>query len=194
MRHFLSTITQRGLVVLSWLAFVFVLTLPGGRQMQRPSNASVDVHSTYPLGTLLDAAPLNGAASTLTFYLGPRARATDYTDSTDATTGPQLRGYKTLLLELKFDYDAQAGTITTTCTGGGTRATATSSLTTCTMSSGTCTLNFSGVAVTSSLSADKNWGFPITISPWPAIKCVVAHGGTPGAADTITVNGWLIAD
>jgi len=171
--------------LLTTLALLAIVALPAG--------ASQDQHLTYPLGTVLSGVALNGAAATRTFYIGPNARASDYTDSTDATSGPQLRGFSKLLLELKYTHNNN-GAITTTCTGGGTRATATSTLTTCTVAAGTCTVNFGGVFVTSSLSADKDWTQVMGLNSEPAIKCVISHGGTPDADDTITVNAWLMAD
>lgn len=170
------------------LAFCIALLLPAS------TMASEQQHLYHDLGTILDAVALNAGAAALTLYIGPFADAVDYTDADANTTGPRVIGFKTLTLDIAFDYTAVAGTITSTCTGGPTRTTATSRLTTCTMTTGTCGLNWSGVATTISLSGDDSWLVPMTIVGVPVIKCVIAHGGAAGATDKITVKGWLIAD
>lgn len=134
---------------------------------------------------LLEAVALNAGASSLTFYVGPK------TPSCQGISGKPVEIYDRLLLEVYFDYGATAGTITMTCTVGQTQATAIYSPTTCTMSSGTCTINMSGVAVTASLSADTYWQDLRGTLGNPVVKCVVAHGGAPGATDKISVKGYL---
>lgn len=132
------------------------------------------------LGTKLDAIALNGAAGTRTFTIGPRLENQD------------LLGFDELVLEHYFDFGAVAGTITTTCLVGRTVATATFSPTTCTTAAGTCTVNMGGVFVTASLSADTKWVVRMRIEGYPALSCVVAHGGAAGATDKITVTGYLL--
>jgi hypothetical protein len=132
------------------------------------------------LGTLLDAKALNGAAATRTFTVGPRENNID------------ILGYDEIVLEHYFDYTATAGTITTTCKVGRTVATAAFSPTTCTTATGTCTVNMGGVFVTASLSADTKWVVRMRIEGYAALSCVVAHGGSPGATDKITVTGYLL--
>lgn len=143
------------------------------------------VIKTFYKANALNAVALNAGASSLTFYIDYAAIKAAY----------EMRGPATLGFDMYFDYAATAGTITTTCTVGATQATATRSLTTCTVSSGTCTLNNSGIIVHSSMSADTYWfqelGLPVSV---PVIKCVVAHGGSPGATDKITVSYYLSAE
>jgi hypothetical protein len=152
---------------------------------------------TVPLGTLLSAVPLNGAASTLTFYVGQnvdcgRNNSCAPTSATDTSTGASIRDYDKLRLELSFDYTAQAGAITLTCTEGQTRATATGRMSTATLASGAYTLAWSGVVTTPSMSEDTIWPVVLNLRSTPVVKCVVSHGGTPGATDKITVTGWLV--
>ena len=117
--------------------------------------------------------PLNGAAATRTLTIGPTA------------CGRDLTSYKTMVIETSYSY-AAAGAITWTCTQGPSASQAVYAMSTCTTSGGTCTLNWSGVATTPSLSADKQYGVRIDIKGYPVVKCVVSHGGTPGATDFIS--------
>ena len=137
-------------------------------------------NETYNLGTLLDAVALNG--TDLTFYVGPTLSG-----ETNVVTR-----YRYLLLDFTYTY-ANTGTITATCTGGPTQALATATLTTCTVSSGTCNLNWGGVITTPSLTASKHWDVPLGIGGRPVIKCVMSHSGSPSASDILTVKGWLVS-
>jgi hypothetical protein len=154
-----------------------------------------------PLGTLLSDVAMNGAAATMTFYIGRRAdcgysgaNSCSPTSTNDNSTGAEVSSYTAVGLEIDFDYTAQAGAITLTCTEGQTRATATGRIPTATLASGTYTLAWSGVVTSPSLSADTIWYVEFNLGGAPVTKCVMSHGGTPGATDTITVTGWLIAD
>ena len=160
-----------------------------------PSLASAS--RITPVGTLLDDVALNGAAATRTFYVGRkvdcgRNNSCDPTSATATPTGDLVRDYNKLRLMLTFDYTAQAGAITLTCTEGSTRTLATGVPSTATLSSGTYTLAWSGVVVTPSMSADTKWPVVINLNATEVVKCVVSHGGTPGATDKITVVGWLL--
>lgn len=127
---------------------------------------------------LLNAVALNGGAGARTF------------------TVAGLDGFRTLSLDPQYTW-ANNGTLTFTCTGKS-AASATSTptptpvdttLTTCSTAAGTCTLNFGGVVVTPSLTANKNFTFQLGIAGQSSITCVVVHGGTPGAGDILTVTG-----
>jgi hypothetical protein len=133
-----------------------------------------------PASCGLTAVSLNGAAGTRTFTCGD-------------DSGKSLEKYSKLLFVYSYTY-AATGTITTTCTGGLTTSDATYALTTVTLSSGTATLNWSGVSVTPSLTTNKKWGVVMGKSSWPVIKCVVAHGGTPGVGDVLTVGVFGISE
>jgi len=151
------------------------------------------------LATLLDAVALNAAAASRTFYIGARDdcgrnNSCDPTSATDTSKGDAVTAFDAVGLELSFDYTANAGAITLTCTEGQTRATATGRIPTATLASGTYTLAWSGVVTSPSLSADTIWRVEFNLGAAPVTKCVVSHGGTPGATDKITVTGWLIAD
>jgi len=160
---------------------------------------ALPAHATkvIPVGTLLDAVALNAGAASLTFYVGQKHdcgvnNSCAPTSSTDTSKGESVIEASALRLEVAFDYTAQAGTITLTCTEGATRATATATPASATLSSGTYTLAWGGVVVTPSLSADKTWPVVINLNATPVVKCVASHGGTPGATDKITVKGWLL--
>jgi hypothetical protein len=138
--------------------------------------------STYNLGTLLNAVALNGAAATRTFTIAPQL-----------SNYHSLLEYSTLVTRMTYDYDSNAGALSMTCTEGDTTTTATGSLTVCsTISSGTCTVDFSGVMTTASLSADKKWTWSLGIAGSQALSCVVAQSGSPGASEKITVTGFLL--
>ena len=123
-------------------------------------------------GSTLNQAALNGTAASRTITLGP------------TVCGRPLESYKTLVIETNFSY-AATGALTWTCLQGPTAARAIYKPTTCTTASGTCTLNNAGVMSTASLSASLAYGVRIGIQGYPVVKCVISHGGTPGATDTI---------
>lgn len=148
----------------------------------RAASQEVGKATILDVGTQLDAVALNAAAASRTFTIGPRF------------SNENVLGYTELVLEHFFDYTANAGTITTTCLVGRTAATATFSPTTCTTSLGTCTVNMAGIFVTASLSADTKYVVRMRVEGYPTIKCTVAHGGTPGATDKITVTGYLLKE
>lgn len=151
-----------------------------------------------PGGALLDGVALNAGAASLTFYIGKgidcgRGNSCDPTSATDNSTGEEVIGYTALRLE--FDYThANNGAITLTCTDGSTRADADHTITSSSLSSGTYTLDWSGVVSTASLTTDKDWSLVLNLNISPVLKCVLSHGGTPNASDLITVRGWLIAE
>jgi len=166
------------------ITFLFVLLCPVFATAQLTPFTPVQCSGSH----MLNAVALNAAEASRTFYVGPTF------PTCAGTSGKSTLGYNKLLILAYFDYTANAGTITLTCTGGPTQATATYYLTTCTLAAGTCTLNWSGVSTTASLSADTKWEVLMGIKGNPAIKCVASHGGAPGATDTITVDAYLIAD
>ena len=142
------------------------------------------------IGVKLDGVAMNGAASTRTFTvadsdLNPGLSASAYTD--------HLAWYRNLSIESVWT-KAAAGTITYTCTGTIAPALLlpNSTLTTQTVSSGTATLNWSGVLVTPSMSASKSWLTRIGIGGAQSIKCIAEQSGTPGAGDLLTtiVSVW----
>jgi len=143
-------------------------------------------HATYDLGTLLDAVALNGAAATRTFTVGPTL-----------SNRINLVGFSTIGFDVNYTYSA-GGVLTFTCTGtSGSGAAATyavNTLTTCTTSAGTCTLNWAGVVNTPTLAADKKFNFPLGVSSLQSVKCAVSLSGSPAAGDIVTVKGTAIAD
>ena len=133
----------------------------------------------HNLGTLLSGAALNGSASSLTFTVGP------------AVGSSTLLAYSTLVLRVAYTH-ATNGTLTLTCTEGATAATATASLTTGTVSSGTYTLAWGGVIVTPTLAASKTFKAELGVYGSQALSCVVAHSGAATANDTVTITGFLL--
>jgi len=145
------------------------------------------------LGTQLNAVALNAGATALTVTIGPteqRPGASTHTPYEKC----DIAAYSLAVFDVSFDYTATAGTISMTLTGGATVATATRSLTSCTESSGNCTINMGGVATTASLSADTSWLMPAKTNHARVIKAVFAHGGAPGATDKLTVKVWLVKE
>lgn len=122
----------------------------------------------------LNAVPLNSDSSLLTFRLD----------------NPQ--GWSLLILHVDYTW-ANNGALTLTC-----QSTDTSDfsklydLQVCDNSSGTCTLNDSGVWVTTSLTASKKFSFPIGILGYRNLQCSIAHGGSPAAGDIVTITGYLV--
>lgn len=147
-----------------------------------PTLAQAGDVKAHPLGTLLSAVALNGAAATRTFTVGPAL-----------TNGTRLYNYSILTLRVAYTW-ANNGTLTVTCTEGDTVATATATPTTCTVASGTCTLNYAGVFVTPSLTASKTFKIDMGLTGSQALSCVVAHGGVPNANDKVTVSGVLLGE
>lgn len=144
-------------------------------------HAKPEKHLATGLTTCLDDVALNGAASTRTFTW-PCAPA----GHQDAL------GYATLVMFVDFTHDND-GTLTLTCTVSDDGA-AQFDPTTCSTSGGTCTLNFGGVFVTSSLTADKKYAVRMGIRGYRKGECVLAHGGSAGASDKATVTSYLIAE
>jgi hypothetical protein len=134
----------------------------------------------YPIGTVLSAVALNGAASTRTFTVGP------------TVGGDNLLQYKAIALDVDFT-EVNAGAITITCKQGQTVLTATHSMGVCKIqTNGSCLLSMGGVVYTDTLSTSTNYSFVIGTNGAAAISCVVSHGGSPGATDLITIKGNLI--
>lgn len=140
------------------------------------------------LGTVIDAKPLNGAASTLTVTVGPTEYATG-----DSSMRCQVGQYSLIVFDVYFDKGSKDGNISSTITGGATAATADRKLTSCTPSSGNCSLNLGGVATTASqLTTDVGWLQPVYTNHAMVIKAVFAHDNAPGATDKLTVKVWLV--
>jgi hypothetical protein len=169
------------LFVLSLCSFLAVPPVQAGVTRTTPDWAAAQCPGSF----LLNAVALNAGATALTFYIGPTL-PTCY-----GVRGRRVLEFNRVTLSASFDYTATPGTITLTCTGGSTQATATSYLTTCTVATGTCTLNWSGVSVTPSMSADTGWLVTMGTQNAPVIKCIASHSGAPGATDKITVVGWV---
>jgi hypothetical protein len=124
--------------------------------------------------TGLDAVALNAAAGSRTFAIDTRSQA-----------------YGQITFWFYFDYTANAGIISLTCTGGPTTTDNAYTLTVCDSASteGECTAKTSGIFKSAgSLSADTKWDGRMYINGALSLSCVAAHSGTPGATDTITVK------
>ena len=163
---------------LSFLGCLFLSSLVLAASPSEPKHASM-----Y-LGALISAKPLNGAASTLTFTVGPTLG--------DGRTA--LFGYSTITLDVDYTYSA-GGVLVFTCTGTGipVAASATRVPTTMTVAAGAATLNWSGVISTPTLSTDKSFYFPIGLNGTQAFKCVLSMSGA-AAGDIVSVYGTLMAD
>jgi len=144
-----------------------------------PAQAEQITFKRWDLGTVVNEKPMNGEPATLTFYV-------------DRSSDNRLGGYTKLHMIVNFTR-ITSGVISTTCTVGRLRGTATATMTTCTVAAGVCTLNITGAGVmkTISLSASTEYTQEIGISAWPVIKCVTAHDNTPGAGDILSIDAWL---
>lgn len=105
-----------------------------------------------------------------------------------------IQGASLLAVDLQYTH-ANNGALTLTCTGksspdsSGTVVDTT--LTTCSVLSGTCTLNDGGVFVNPSLSADKDYSVLVGVAGQYQAKCTVSHGGSATASDKIKATGRL---
>lgn len=109
----------------------------------------------------------------------------------------KTEGYSLLTLYQQYTH-ATNGTLTLTCTGKSAAAAdnsqqpkVDSTPTTCTTASGTCTLNFAGVFVSPTLSADKDYTIVIGVAGEVSVTCTMAHGGAATAGDLLTITGRL---
>lgn len=158
------------------LVFIFLVATAGISEAAKEKQLCVKVNASGQLlGTGNTGVALNGAAGTRTF------------------TVDDLDGFDQVTLGIQFTH-ANNGTLSFTCTGVSPTALGVTSvsttLTTCSVSAGNCTLNLGGVWTTATtLTADTDFNFPIGVTGEEKVTCVVAHGGTPAAGDTIIVTG-----
>jgi hypothetical protein len=126
---------------------------------------------------VIDAKPMNGAASTLTFTFGPRECARN------------VASFKWLVIEGEFTYSSKAGNVVATCLTGRSVATADKTPQTC-AGAGTCTALDAGV-VSKAVTANKKWAFRIGIRGYRAWSCVVSHDNSPTASEIFTGYAYL---
>lgn len=130
-----------------------------------------------PIGTLLNNIALDAAAGTRTFTVA------------EATLNKAGRGYSTL--GLTFVHTNNTSTdIGWTCTCAGTKGGTEGTLQSCTVSSGVCTLN--DASWTKTVSGNKNFYVPMTITGCRPITCVVTSTGA-SSTDKLTLTGVLVA-
>lgn len=101
-------------------------------------------------------------------------------------------GYETVVFLIDYTH-ANNGTLTLTCTVSDDANTTDYKPTTCEVSSGTCAVKTGGVFVTDSLSASLKYAVRMGIRGYKDLQCVIAHGGSPNASDTVTINGYVVA-
>jgi hypothetical protein len=105
-------------------------------------------------------------------------------------------GYATVVFWLDFNYTANAGIISLTCTGGPSSSNAGYTLTVCDSASteGECTAKTAGILKSEgSLSADTKWDARLGIRGAAYLSCVAAHSGAPGAGEELTVTYVIIS-
>ena len=141
------------------------------------AQATVDFCSLGIDGLVIDAKPMNGATSTLTFTFGPRACARN------------VASYKWLVIEAEFTYDSKAGNILYTCLTGRSVATANKVPQVC-AGAGTCTLIDAGVA-TKAVTGSKKYEFRIGLRGYRAWSCIVSHDNSPTADEIFTGYAYL---
>lgn len=105
-----------------------------------------------------------------------------------------IAGASLLSVDLQYTHDAN-GTLTLTCTGksapDSSGAQADTTLTTCTVSSGTCTLSFAGVFTSPALTDDAAFNVLVGVAGQEQVTCTVSHGGSPTSDDRVTATGRL---
>ncbi len=142
------------------------------------AQATVDFCSLGTEGLVIDAKPMNGATSTLTFTFGPRA------------CGRNVASFRYLVIEAEFTYSSKAGNVLFTCTNGRSVATADKTPQVC-AGAGVCITVDAGITSTA-VTASKNWSGPrIGIRGYRAWSCIASHDNTPGAGEILTVNAYL---
>lgn len=141
------------------------------------AQSTVDFCSLGTEGKVIDAKPMNGAASTLTFTFGPRYCARN------------VASFKWLVVEMEYTHSTKVGNVLLTCTNGRSVATADKTPTTC-VGAGTCTTVDGGIFSTA-VTASKNWSMRLGIRGYRAWSCVASHDGTPTASEILTANAYL---
>ena len=141
------------------------------------AQATVAFCSLGTEGKVIDAKPMNGAASTLTFTFGPRECVRN------------VASFQWLIVEMEFTYSSKAGNVLMTCANGRSVATADKIPQTC-AGSGTCTATDAGI-VSKAVTANKKWSFRIGIRGYRAWSCVASHDNTPGAGEILTGYAYL---
>lgn len=138
---------------------------------------------TYPVGELLSAVDLSGAAATRTFTLGP-------TVGNDA-----LRDYEFLIMYCSYTY-AAAGQIRLLLTMGLTSGSYIYYPTVDTVVAGTANSDIGSITMAipngSTFSASAAWKWKIAIDGSDYVNGVFTHSGTPTSGDLLTVTGRLI--
>lgn len=140
------------------------------------AQATVDFCSLGTEGVVINAKPMNGAASTLTFTFGPRECARN------------VASFQWLIVEAEFTHTT-SGNVIITCTNGRSVATANKTPQIC-VGAGTCTALDAGV-VSKAVTGDKNWSFRVGIRGYRAWSCIASHDNTPAAGDVLTVSAYL---
>ena len=140
------------------------------------AQSTVDFCSLGTDGLVINAKPMNGAASTLTFTFGPRECARN------------VASFQWLIIEGEFTHTTD-GNVVVTCTNGRSVATATHTPQTC-VGAGTCT-GVDGGVFSKAVTGDKDFSFRLGLRGYRAWSCVASHDNTPAAGDILTVNAYL---
>lgn len=128
---------------------------------------------------VLNAVPLDGSGASLSFEFAPRDNA--------------VAGLASAQFYVEFDHDGNDGAITFDCTVSRDGNDTDYLPSTCTVASGTCTLNIPTTQfTTATLSADTNYAFRWDIRGYRDFQCTVAHDGSPSATDTVTVHVQMV--
>jgi hypothetical protein len=175
MFQFFRRIQMRTLISATIVAVLLWATPAWGRNQ---SKVPGDHHRIEPLGRVVGKTAPKALNATTQFVL-PKSI---------------ISGYAVMTLHISYTH-ANNGALTLTCTsidnsGGTTEYTPT----TCVSIAGTCNLQDAGIYVTAELTGNKNYVVPVGILGFHDMKCTLAHGGTPNASDTVTIDGWLVTE
>jgi hypothetical protein len=105
-------------------------------------------------------------------------------------------GYATVSFWFDYNYTANAGIVSLTCTGGPTASNTGYTLTVCDSASveGECSAKTAGILKSEgSLSADTKWDSKLGIRGAAYLSCVAAQSGSPGAGEELTITYVTIA-
>jgi hypothetical protein len=140
------------------------------------SQATTRFCSLGTEGLVIDAKPMNGAASTLTFTFGPRE------------CSGNVASYNWLVIEATFTHTT-SGNVIFTCTTGVSVATADKIPQVCS-GGGTCVAVDGGI-ISKAVTGNKKWAARLGIRGYRAWSCVASHDNTPAAGDILSANAYL---
>ena len=147
-----------------------------------PVAIAQEATTTCPIGDgnglVINAKPLSGAESTLTFTFGPQLCSRDVSTFTYLT------------VEVEYTHTTN-GNVVLTCTTGQMQTTATKTPQACdSVTGGACIAADAGI-IKKAVTGDKDYAVRLGVRGYKAWSCVMSHDNTPVATDVITVHAYV---